>query len=322
MLRHRLASPLLLVLRQHSAVLCLPELVKLEVRQHLVEKHAGAAKRARQAIGEVRQLLGAAPDFPEATDEQVASAFEQRLAQLGDLLVELPLRDEDLAAAGRMVLDMVPPNSRTDQQFKDSLLWRAVLTVADEYNVVFVSDDGDYFDKSGKLAANLAAEAEQAPLEITVVRRIEDLLDMWQSGEVDLSEDFSEEFEGAVRRELEELLPQHTDLQLSNVVELYFNTFITENPDELAVSGEFEIELVNPELSTLEPTGLVTGEASAILGIEEGDLRSIGLDHVSIDLLTPHGDLNVARVSASAGSVGSGTMRRYEVRQPVEIRIW
>src|SRR5438046_4088252 len=147
MLRHQMAAALLFGL--HDRLFCLhdrpdvfiglPTVIKSEVELHLTEKQQRAQRDLARASGELRQLFGRAREVEQHADEEVKQAFETRLEELESLTQILPVSDEDLAEAGRMVLAYRSPSTRTTQQYRDSVIWRIAIRVAETHDVYIVT---------------------------------------------------------------------------------------------------------------------------------------------------------------------------------------
>ena len=162
MLRHRLASTLLFVLRQRPARLLLPELVRHEVERHLVSKHRTAVKKGQQAVGEIRQILGAARDFDDEPEEAVRTAFAKRMQELHDLLEESALTERRtmLQLGGWSLRSRRQTRQRVNNS-RDSLLWQQIKRAALSDDVVFVTSDAGFMEgKERHLAASLQAELD------------------------------------------------------------------------------------------------------------------------------------------------------------------
>ncbi len=183
-LRHRLAAALLYALQARGdTFIGLPTVVREEVGLHLVEKHDKAMREVERSLGEVRQILGSALHVDRASDDDVWEALNARLDELRDVVEEVTVLDDDLAAAGRMVLAYEPPNTRESQQYRDCVLWQTALRLAEDHEVIIVTNDsGFYADKaSNELSPELLAAAEDVSASLTAVRTVEDLLVLWGS---------------------------------------------------------------------------------------------------------------------------------------------
>ncbi len=65
----------------------------------------------------------------------------------------------------------------------------------------------------------------------------------------------------------------------------------------MLILGTYEFELLNPEVESNESFGQILVEASADYDMGEDSLGEISLDNVSVDVLTPHGEVNVVQVA-------------------------
>ena len=88
------------------------------------------------------------------------------------MLVRVPFTFEHAKAALNMVIAKSPPNMPRDQQFKDSAIWQAVLTLSRDYTVRLLSNDRGFLvdrsDPTKGLAANLLEDSRRAGATITV----------------------------------------------------------------------------------------------------------------------------------------------------------
>lgn len=300
MLRHGLAASLLYTLRRNNMVLLLPELVRHEVEMHLIEKYASAHKKLAQGLGEVRQLLGEAIDVPRASDGHVRNAFQERLDELDDLAVATKTQDEDYVEAGKMVLRMEAPNSRSSQQYKDSLLWRQVIRAAHFNEVYFITEDAAFFGKSGALASNLFAEAEHAECSVTAFAKVEDLLSHLQSDDIaPLDGYFVDVFQDYVKQRLASVVAAYGPFQMDECQQFEVSRFLTDNPRGSTLTSTFDFYLVNSELGQhSDPIASVIGAASAEFVDRDGEeeVYNVQLEQISITGITSHQDYEIAEV--------------------------
>jgi adenosyl cobinamide kinase/adenosyl cobinamide phosphate guanylyltransferase len=165
-LRHRLAAALLYALQaRDDTVIGLPTVVREEVGLHLVEKHDKALRQVDRCLGEVRQIIGSAVHVDRASDDDVREAFDARLDELHDVVEEVTVLDDDLAAAGRMVLAYEPPNTRESQQYRDCVLWQTALRLAEDYDVIIVTNDSGFYadEASNELSPNPSRQPRTCP---------------------------------------------------------------------------------------------------------------------------------------------------------------
>ncbi len=315
MLRHQMAAALLFGLHnQADAFIGLPSVVRDEVLLHLMEKHQAAQRDMLRASGEIRQILGLAREVERHSDDDVEEAFDKRLRELSPLVEILAVTDDDLRAAGRMVLECCPPSSRGSQQYKDSVIWRVVLRAAEHNDVYIVTDDGGFYSgkDSNELAAKLAEEVRGLGRPVSLFRNVEALLQHWSTNEPSLqTQALREIISEAVAEELSTILPAHGGFIVQSCISAKIEVFLTEVHDQVSVSGVFEYYLVEPEFPDVaEPPAAAEVRASATVGLDGPEAREITLDNVQINAITPHGEPSIANVIFGRAALSLGV--RYE----------
>jgi hypothetical protein len=315
MLRHQMAAALLFGLQaQSDALIGLPDVIRDEVLLHLVEKHQAAQRDMKRASGEIRQILGRAREVQEHSDDDVKKAFETRLRELSSLVEILPATDDDLRDAGWMVLKCSPPTSRGSQQYKDSVIWRVALRAAEHSDVYLVTSDGAFFagKDSGQLADSLAKEVTELGRSLTIFRSVEDLLQHWSTNEPSLqTQALREMVSKAVAQELSAILPAYGAFIIQGVAHTAIEVFLTEVHDHVAVSGDFEYYLAEPEFADYaEPQAGAAVRASATVGLDGPEVLEVTLDSAKIFAVTSHDDRDIANVIFGRGAVSLGV--RYE----------
>ncbi len=227
-------------------------------------------------------------------------AFQARLDELHDLLEEVALEPEDYQAAGEMVLEGRPPNGPSNQQFKDCLFWKQVLRAAEHQEIVFVTNDGGFYDgKSDQLEPGLAAEHAVAQVHnVRLLRTVEALLDEWRPA------DFGAEFLGELEPELLEVVTdklkgvfeQQSDLTIGQALVDELEAFAAEAPDRLLLSGTFQADLLNSFIEGADTLGIVSATATATVDGREPGVVGVDLERVEIVLMTPHGDRQIGNI--------------------------
>jgi hypothetical protein len=294
MLRHRPAALLFALQRRPGTFIGLPSVVRDELQLHLIEKRQLAEDRLDRAAGEIRQILGMAQQVQRHSDEEVRHALAARLAELGPLVEVLPATDDDLLEAGRMVLGYRSPSTRTNQQYRDSVIWRIVVRTARNHDVVLVtSGEGFYARKSGgELAPSLAVVIEGLDGSVTLYRSVEDLLDVWMADQPSpATDDLRDLVTDAVADRLDALLrEQGQALTVSVVQQAKIEAYLTERHDELAVSGQFEFFLMHTEEHRgFRHSHRAEVQATAAVGIiaPAGQaVRDIAFDSVTVESAT------------------------------------
>src|SRR4051794_7808254 len=108
----------------------LPEVVEFELKRQIAETGLEAADKVRGPLLTLRtltddQFLGT--ELP--TRETLEKTVDERLEKLSRILIREAFTLEHAKAALEMVNVKAPPN-QNNQQFKDSAIWRAVLSLS------------------------------------------------------------------------------------------------------------------------------------------------------------------------------------------------
>lgn len=149
----------------------LPEVLEREVQGQLYEGAAEAAGKIRTGQMVLRALdTGhSVSSFDEGGLRQRVAA---RLEELERLMLRVPFTLEHARAALERVMAGSPPNSRHNQQFKDSAIWEALFDIGSEYDVYFVTADKGFFtsrDPTRGLAEELSHDIRERERTIEVI---------------------------------------------------------------------------------------------------------------------------------------------------------
>lgn len=164
LLRTPLGVSFVYTLGRQRGFIGLPEVVEGELTRQIME----VGDKARQTIEESSRILSILTDSPCGaflpSETDVRKKVADRIDELAPLMVRVPFTLEHAKAALEMVNAKMPPNGEKNQQFKDSALWRAVLTLSSDYCVHLVTNDRAFLldrgDPSRGLAKNLQADCD------------------------------------------------------------------------------------------------------------------------------------------------------------------
>lgn len=325
-LRHELAAALLFAIRsREGAFLALPEVVKGEVRKHLVEKCRAAQDRLKGASGELRQIFGTAQEVESHQDEDVDEALDERIAELKSALRVVEHSDADLLSAAQMVMAYDPPN-QASQQYRDSVIWQTVLRLAQEHEVFLVTNDGGFYasKSSSELHPILTDQISALKVQVSLFRNVEALLSSW-GNEPPVSQELIDEINDRIAEAVANAIKDSASdkgFVVRDCLDNSTTVYLTENPDRLAVSSDLEYELIDPEFSdAFEPPAIATVSATAAVDIDELDIDDLSLERLHIDAITPHGDLKIAHIRYVRSSDRIGiSSRPYSLRTKLEVK--
>jgi hypothetical protein len=138
----------------------------------MVEVGLEAGNKLTDASRIVNTLTGSPFSASVPTRSELTKKVSERLDELAPLLARVPFTLEHAKAALSMVVSKLPPNGPENQQFKDSAIWQAALTLSRDHTVHLVSNDRAFLldrkDPTKGLAANLLEDCQKAGATIAV----------------------------------------------------------------------------------------------------------------------------------------------------------
>lgn len=185
LLRGADSAALLHYLHQSGHKLALPEIVEIELTKHLHLKADDSVQKIDEGWRFLERIIKGRPDFTMPTSKEVGQALSDRLTEQGSWIIRVPIRFEHTRAALERIVAATPPNGHKNQQYKDSLIWEAVLELASTYRVGLVTKDGGFYlnrDTKKGLANNLRTEAETTCFGVEIYNDIRTLLQTLSAG--------------------------------------------------------------------------------------------------------------------------------------------
>ena len=238
-------------------------------------------------------------EIEHRTDGEVEQAFEARLRELRPHLEEISSTEQDLLEAGRMVLAYKPPSTRTSQQYRDSVLWCSILRVATDCQVLFVTNDGGFYREKNSDEPALAIGNE-----------IDEPLRREEIAEIRAN------FITAVAEAIGTPVEQNGGYVVGQDVNSSIELYLTENPRRLAMSGDVEYYLADPEFTdSADPAAAAMVSAIAAVDLDDLEISDIQLESLRVDTIMPHGDFTIADIRYVQASDHIGTRwRHYTLR--------
>jgi hypothetical protein len=142
------------------------------------------AEQAKKYSRKISTLTGSPPLAFLPSQVELEQIVAKRLAELAPILERIQFTPAHAIAALDMVDAKVPPNSEKNQQFKDSVIWQAVLDLSRKYTVHFITNDKGFFldrDQSKGLAVNLQQDCTAANGSIAVYCDLDSCLEAIRS---------------------------------------------------------------------------------------------------------------------------------------------
>jgi hypothetical protein len=237
------------------------------------------------------------------TEASIDVAIRERLSVIAGQAVYPDMSIDDVRRALARVNAEAPPNGPKNQQMKDSLLWEACVTLANDYRVIFVTGDKDFYSgrqsKNG-LAQNLALEPSVKDGRLQVFPSLEDAIGSFAPessvGSSEVEDIDSKDLIAAHAREAFARSAIAVDiragLELRGVVPAYFRT---EVPHTFAVS--FTVFFYVNQDAEDKPRGEAAVSGECRLDTRRATIEAVSLQNIHWDLRDPaEGELKVREV--------------------------
>jgi hypothetical protein len=130
LLRTPMGSALLYILRQSSGYIGLPEIIEEELIKHTLKSGLEAVGNINKEFKTIEAIMGSS-HYTVPDKAKLEAVIKERLTDLDDLFIRVPFTLEHAKLALRRVFEGTPPNGLKNQQFKDSAIWEAILTISD-----------------------------------------------------------------------------------------------------------------------------------------------------------------------------------------------
>lgn len=292
LLRTAMGSAFLYTINSARHMLCLPEVVEEEIKKHTQIAALEAKQKIRRSFNDMQAVIGVHCPYNLPTEEEITQAILERFEGLDKLIIRVPFTLEQAKSALNRVNQNIPPSSTKKQQFKDAAIWEGILQIGQDYDVYFISNDGDFYeDNRKKLLSNvLMEEAESAGITVKVFQDLEACLNEIETDKPNINRDKLGEIIYLDKKgELERKFAPD-NLKLADIQSCNIRPFITEKHDHLAVEYTIIINAINTDTNELnedEPAS-VTIEGSCTFNtadqtVAKNGFSSIGSNWVDIN---------------------------------------
>ncbi len=172
LLKTPLSAAFLYALGQQRGCIGMPEILEQEILKHMGRAAVDYARQLETAAEALRDLGIDAYKDPPLLESHLLEVPAGRLKALGTSIVRVPLSLDQVRRAVARVNNELPPNSPKNQQFKDTLVWEALLDLAGQYDVVFVTADKGFFqnrDPTAGLSDGLKQDCKSLAVTVRIV---------------------------------------------------------------------------------------------------------------------------------------------------------
>ena len=147
--------------RRVDATVVIPEVVELEVKRVLTQRMLDKRKAIVSNYRDLLPIMKTLPSLHLPSEEKITEAVASRILDLDVPTVRVPF-DLNVARSSMLkAINHLPP-SKSQEQFRDGVIWAHCLELLAEGNVYLVTDDRDFYegrDHTKGLARELVDEA-------------------------------------------------------------------------------------------------------------------------------------------------------------------
>lgn len=149
LLRVGLGPALLHVIYSRNGKIGMPEVIEKEIRKTLFAAGLDAVGVVQKGFQDISSITGSYWRFKVPSEQELRKGIDVRLAELESLFERVEITLEQTRSALDRVYEGSPPNGPKNQQFKDSMIWEAILDLGQRFEVHLITEDsGFYRDKS------------------------------------------------------------------------------------------------------------------------------------------------------------------------------
>lgn len=176
-LRTERGARLLHYIQRLEGRLGLPEQVETEATRLLVELASSHTSRIDDELRQLQVITGQRPHLDLPNQESLGVAVHDRFEELGQVLLRVPIGDDHYPRVHRRITQKRSPN-RKGVQYQDSLIWEAVMDVAEDHETLFVTNDSAFYagGSPDEMAPDLLDECQRLELHVTLHRGLVSVL--------------------------------------------------------------------------------------------------------------------------------------------------
>lgn len=230
-------------LKQNSARVAIPEVIRLEVERNLTTRLMTHIQDVQNGYSQLLTAFGTLPEIVLPDEKQVRQKIPELFDSMQVERIDVPFTLESARSSFLKTIFKEAP-SHQSQQFKDGVLWADCLTLASNDEVVLVTADKAFYQEqtySKGLNATLSHEAHSLQLRIRVLPAVENLLESVKTPIVinpdALQAAFIEQHRESVFGTLE-----RQGFSLADRTALSYNIFATEDSAVLFLNFTIEIQ--------------------------------------------------------------------------------
>jgi hypothetical protein len=271
LLSSTLGSRLLYNLNLEGNKIILPEIIEDEVKKNIKKNARDASRKIERGIRDLRTIIGSAKSYGLPTEDIIESAIQARFDKLNPLIERIPFKIEHAKNALNRVNEKIPPSSRKTQQFKDSVIWETVLEIGKKYDVILITQDGDFFENKDRSILNkiLSKECIDIDINVNIFSDLSDYLEGIQgkAQKIDYNK-ISDYIFKQIKNEVQAYVTEK-GFRLDDIKDSKISAFITEDHNILALKFELNVNMTDIDSTyeniRLNPQVIISGDSNYLI---------------------------------------------------------
>lgn len=300
LLKTPLSSALLYILKRSDGRIGLPEIIEDEVIKHTIRVGREAIEKINSNFKTIEILMGRRSSYDLPDESQLENVARERFTELNPLIIRIPFTFDHAKSALRRINEESQPNGHKNQQFKDSAIWEAILTLFNSYTVHFITNDNAFYKNrqadTGKLADNLLEDCRKIGGEVFIYKDLESCLKVLRENVPALDvRSIIQAIDNVINPNLvrEEILETGFEIvglaiDLSSV-----SAFLTETIGKLALSFEIKYNLYDVQnIGEYErKEAILTAAGDCLYEPDTNIISDVRMDFERMTWLEPSGEL-------------------------------
>ncbi len=225
----------------------LPEVIEIEAKQNFKQDLYEYRETIKKNYDRMLAIFGQMEELVLPTDEDIEKKVDKIFDFHSDRIIRITFDEEGARDSLRRIMAKEPPNSEHNQQFKDGVIWANCVTLANENEVVLVTEDKAFYNErkyEKGLAENLSKEAQSSPNPVSICHDLKQLLS-------EIRVDFGPDIDRLVTIIEEKTynnvikLADRKGFEVKALVKTDAEYFATTDPDEVLVKFVLKYDIEN-----------------------------------------------------------------------------
>jgi hypothetical protein len=327
LLRTPMGSALRYILKQSSGKIGLPEIIEEELTRNTVEQGLEAVEKINKGFKVIEVIMGCRCFYEVPDEAQLQATVTERLTDLNDLIIRIPFTFEHAKSALRRINEKSQPNGESNQQFKDSAIWEAILTLSNSYIIYFISGDKAFFKgkecKTNELADNLLNDCIKIGGMVSIYNNMASCLKVLQKNVPPLNySDIILKIDSVINLRLKPELVSEIGFEIAGLAMKVssVSAFFTEMKGKLALSFELYYHCNDVQHNGVNERkdAILRTKGDCLYELDNQMISDIKMDFERIYWVEPSGEAGRRGIVYASGTMGGIEQVNYTFREPVD----